>query len=54
MANIGADQAQSLVSDFRTGFLLRTPPIQQWIVQGVGTAVAVFIAPLMFRLFAQA
>jgi OPT family oligopeptide transporter len=54
LANMGANQSTDLTSDFRTGFLLRTPPIQQWIAQGVGTLVAVFIAPLMFRLFMAA
>ncbi|KAF2643086.1 oligopeptide transporter [Massarina eburnea CBS 473.64] len=54
MANMGANQSTDLVADFRTGFLLRTPPIQQWIAQGVGTVVAVFLAPAMFQLFATA
>jgi uncharacterized oligopeptide transporter (OPT) family protein len=51
---MGANQSTDLTQDFRTGFLLRTPPIQQWLAQGVGTLVAVFIAPLMFRLFMTA
>jgi uncharacterized oligopeptide transporter (OPT) family protein len=54
MANMGANQSTDLVADFRTGFLLRTPPITQWIAQGVGTAVAIFLAPAMFQLFATA
>ena len=54
LANLGANQAADLTQDFRTGFLLRTPPNQQWLAQGIGTAVAVFIAPLMFILFMQA
>jgi len=54
LANIGANQATDLVADFRVGFLLRTPPNQQWIAQGVGTIVAVFLAPLLFRLFMTA
>jgi OPT family oligopeptide transporter len=54
LANMGANQSTDLTQDFRTGFLLRTPPIQQWLAQGVGTLVAVFIAPLMFRLFMTA
>jgi hypothetical protein len=54
LANMGANQATDLTMDFRTGFLLRTPPIQQWLAQGIGTLVAVFVAPLMFRLFMKA
>lgn len=54
IANLGANQSTDLTCDFRTGFLLRTPPIQQWIAQGVGTIVAVFLAPAMFQLFATA
>jgi uncharacterized oligopeptide transporter (OPT) family protein len=54
LANMGANQATDLTMDFRTGFLLRTPPIQQWLAQGIGTFVAVFVAPLMFRLFMKA
>ncbi|KAF2723590.1 oligopeptide transporter [Polychaeton citri CBS 116435] len=54
VANIGANQASDLVSDFRTGFLLRTPPNQQWIAQGLGTIVAVFLAPALFILFTKA
>ncbi|KAF2146337.1 uncharacterized protein K452DRAFT_109136 [Aplosporella prunicola CBS 121167] len=54
IANMGANQSTDLVADFRVGFLLRTPPIQQWIAQGVGTIVAIFLAPGMFVLFATA
>ncbi|TLD26101.1 oligopeptide transporter [Venturia nashicola] len=54
LANMGANQATDLTQDFRTGFLLRTPPIQQWLVQGVGTFVAIFLAPAIFRLFMTA
>lgn len=54
LANMGANQSTDLTADFRTGFLLRTSPIQQWIAQGIGTLVAVFVAPLMFRLFMKA
>ncbi|KAL1634554.1 hypothetical protein SLS56_002247 [Neofusicoccum ribis] len=54
LANMGANQSTDLTADFRVGFLLRTPPIQQWIAQGVGTIVAVFLAPGMFVLFATA
>jgi uncharacterized oligopeptide transporter (OPT) family protein len=54
MCNMGANQSTDLVCDFRTGFLLRTPPKLQWFAQGVGTIVAVFLAPAMFQLFATA
>lgn len=54
LASMGANQASDLVSDFRVGFLLRTPPNQQWLAQGVGTIVAVFLAPALFVLFAKA
>jgi uncharacterized oligopeptide transporter (OPT) family protein len=54
MCNIGANQSTDLVCDFRTGFLLRTPPKLQWFAQGLGTLVAVFLAPAMFQLFATA
>lgn len=42
------------MQDFRTGFLLRTPPIQQWLTQGLGTFVAIFLAPAIFNLFMTA
>ena len=54
ICSIGANQSTDLVADFRVGFLLRTPPNQQWVAQGVGTIVAVFLAPAMFQLFATA
>ncbi|KAI9701688.1 MAG: hypothetical protein M1820_006316 [Bogoriella megaspora] len=54
IASMGANQASDLVGDFRVGFLLRTPPNQQWLAQGLGTVVAVFLAPAMFMLFATA
>jgi uncharacterized oligopeptide transporter (OPT) family protein len=54
IANMGANQATDLVADFRVGFLLRTPPNQQWLAQGIGTVVAVFIAPKLFQLFMTA
>ncbi|KAK4495390.1 hypothetical protein PRZ48_013721 [Zasmidium cellare] len=54
LASIGANQASDLVSDFRVGFLLKTSPKQQWIAQGLGTIVAVFLAPALFILFAKA
>ncbi|KAI1378463.1 oligopeptide transporter [Hypoxylon crocopeplum] len=54
LASGGADVATSLTSDFRTGFLLGTPPIKQWYAQGLGTLVSVFLAPGMFVLFTTA
>lgn len=54
IANMGANQASDLVGDFRVGFLLRTPPNQQWLAQGFGTIIACFLAPALFILFAKA
>ena len=54
LASIGAGQAADLVGDFRVGFLLRTSPKQQFLAQGLGTIVAVFLAPALFMLFAKA
>lgn len=54
LASGGADVALSLTSDFRTGFLLGTPPIKQWIAQAIGTFVAVWLAPGLFVLFTSA
>lgn len=54
LASIGANQSADLVGDFRVGFLLRTNPKKQWIAQGLGTLVAVFLAPAMFILFVKA
>ncbi|WPH01424.1 Hypothetical protein R9X50_00427000 [Acrodontium crateriforme] len=51
LASMGAGQAADLVSDFRVGFLLRTPPNQQWLAQLIGTGVAVFLAPALFMIF---
>lgn len=49
-----ADVATSLVSDFRVGFLLRTPPKLQFYAQGMGAIVSVFLAPGIFVLFMSA
>lgn len=54
LASGGADVATALTSDFRTGFLLGTSPIKQWYAQGLGTLIAVFLAPGMFILFTTA
>lgn len=54
IASGAASQSTDLVVDFRVGFLLRTPPRQQWIAQALGSVVAVFVAPSMFILFVKA
>lgn len=54
IASAGADMSTSLTSDFRTGFLLSTPPNLQFWAQAVGTVVAMFLAPGIFLLFAMA
>ncbi|KAI5918433.1 OPT oligopeptide transporter protein-domain-containing protein [Camillea tinctor] len=54
LASGAADVANALTSDFRTGFLLSTPPIKQWHAQLMGTLVSVFLAPGMFVLFTSA
>lgn len=54
LASVGANQASDLTGDFRVGFLLKTSPKQQWLAQGLGTIVAVFLAPALFMLFAKA
>ncbi|OLN96330.1 hypothetical protein CCHL11_04408 [Colletotrichum chlorophyti] len=40
-----ADVATALVSDFRVGFLLRTPPHLQFYAQAAGAVVSIFLAP---------
>ncbi|KAI0127548.1 OPT superfamily oligopeptide transporter [Xylariales sp. AK1849] len=54
LASGAADVATSLTGDFRTGFLLGTPPIKQWTAQAVGTFVSIFLAPGLFVLFTSA
>jgi len=54
LASMAANQATDLVCDFRVGFLLRTPPKQQWLAQAIGTIVAVFLTPALFVLFTTA
>ncbi|KDN64895.1 putative oligopeptide transporter [Colletotrichum sublineola] len=49
-----ADVATALTSDFRTGFLLGTPPNKQFIAQAIGTFVSVWLAPGLFVLFTSA
>lgn len=49
-----ASVSTDLVSDFRVGFLLRTPPKLQFYAQAIGTVVAIFLAPGIFVLFMSA
>ncbi|KAM3458978.1 hypothetical protein MY3296_000125 [Beauveria thailandica] len=49
-----ADVSTSLVSDFRVGFLLQTPPHLQFYAQGIGAFVSIFLAPGIFVLFMAA
>ncbi|KFA66446.1 hypothetical protein S40285_08527 [Stachybotrys chlorohalonatus IBT 40285] len=49
-----ADVSTALVSDFRVGFLLRTPPNQQFYAQALGSIIAIFVAPAVFVLFMAA
>ncbi|KAI1185606.1 OPT oligopeptide transporter protein-domain-containing protein [Nemania serpens] len=54
LASGAADVGTSLTSDFRTGFLLSTPPNKQWYAQAMGTLISVFLAPGLFVLFSTA
>ncbi|KAI1306651.1 OPT oligopeptide transporter protein-domain-containing protein [Xylaria venustula] len=54
LASGAADVGTSLTSDFRTGFLLGTPPNKQWYAQSMGTLISVFLAPGLFVLFTTA
>ncbi|KAL2126455.1 hypothetical protein VTI74DRAFT_878 [Chaetomium olivicolor] len=54
VASGGADMATALVSDFRTGFLIGTPPIKQWIAQSLGSFISVWLGPGLFVLFTSA
>jgi OPT family oligopeptide transporter len=54
LASGGAGVATDLTSDFRTGFLIGTPPVKQWIAQAIGTFVSVWLAPGLFVLFTSA
>lgn len=56
-ANIAAgaaEMSQELTSDFRTGFLLNTPPKKQFFAQAIGAVAAMFLAPGIFILFTTA
>ncbi|KAI0392605.1 OPT oligopeptide transporter protein-domain-containing protein [Xylariaceae sp. FL0594] len=54
LASGAADVGMALTSDFRTGFLLSTPPIKQFYAQAMGTLISVFLAPGLFVLFTSA
>jgi OPT family oligopeptide transporter len=54
LASGAADVSTALTSDFRTGFLLGTPPVKQWYAQAMGTLISVFLAPGLFVLFTTA
>ncbi|ODA83239.1 hypothetical protein RJ55_01751 [Drechmeria coniospora] len=54
MASGCADVATALTSDFRVGFLLKTPPNLQFYAQAMGALVSVFLAPGVFVLFMSA
>ncbi|EAQ93873.1 hypothetical protein CHGG_02108 [Chaetomium globosum CBS 148.51] len=54
LASGGADTATALVSDFRTGFLIGTSPIKQWIAQSIGSFCSVWLGPGLFVLFTSA
>ncbi|GAW11871.1 hypothetical protein ANO14919_012240 [Xylariales sp. No.14919] len=54
LASGAADVGNALTSDFRTGFLLGTPPNKQWYAQSMGTLISVFLAPGLFVLFSTA
>ncbi|MBE3047408.1 OPT/YSL family transporter, partial [Candidatus Bathyarchaeota archaeon] len=49
-----AGTASDLTSDFRVGFLLKTPPNLQFYAQGIGCIFSIFIAPAIFVLFMTA
>jgi uncharacterized oligopeptide transporter (OPT) family protein len=54
LASGGADMATALTSDFRTGFLVGTSPVKQWIAQSIGSFVSVWLGPGLFVLFTTA
>lgn len=54
MAAGAADMSNTIISNYRTGFLLRTPQRPQFWAQAAGAIVSVFLAPAIFMLFAQA
>ncbi|KAK4234250.1 OPT oligopeptide transporter protein-domain-containing protein [Achaetomium macrosporum] len=54
LASGGADMATALVGDFRTGFLIGTSPVKQWIAQCIGAFCSVWLGPGLFVLFTSA
>lgn len=54
MAAGAADMSNTIISNYRTGFLLKTPPRPQFWAQAAGAIVSVLLAPGIFMLFAQA
>ncbi|KAK6073953.1 oligopeptide transporter [Seiridium cupressi] len=54
IASGAAEMSQELTSDFRTGFLLKTPPKKQFYAQAIGAIAAMFVAPGVFILFTSA
>lgn len=54
MAAGAADMSNTIISNYRTGFLLKTPLRPQFWAQATGAIVSVFLAPCIFMLFVQA
>ncbi|KAI7786208.1 hypothetical protein LA080_004592 [Diaporthe eres] len=54
MAAGAADISNTIISNYRTGFLLKTPLKPQFWAQAAGAIVSVFLAPGIFMLFVQA
>ncbi|KAK7698275.1 hypothetical protein SLS64_012741 [Diaporthe eres] len=54
MAAGAADMSNTIISNYRTGFLLKTPLKPQFWAQAAGAIVSVFLAPGIFMLFVQA
>lgn len=54
IASGAAEMSQELTSDFRTGYLLKTPPKKQFYAQAIGAVIAMFLAPGIFVLFMSA
>ena len=54
IAGGGSYAATEMMADFRVGFLLQTPVLQQFLAQIVGNIFAIFLSPGVFILFAKA
>jgi uncharacterized oligopeptide transporter (OPT) family protein len=54
VAGAASVASTELLSDFRVGFLLRTPVRQQYVAQILGNIVAIFLSPALFILFVKA